>query len=222
MGNVTSYTLLKRQKTYKHSRSWCSQVDIKPAKSIQKYRTMSSTAVQPRLWRHLSRLSKVPSGWRIVMITHWPRGDDSFRWRPNHMKRRKRGGNNRRECSRARLQRMKRGEQSEEKRAHRKSHQEWKRGIKCVQRTGRQATKGEVPTIKKFIVEQREDEYCRDAKTQIELSGSGFNAGHNSLLARRSKICVFLQNVPLAMFRDLIIHGVHYSPITGHSGKRPM
>lgn len=79
-----------------------------------------------------------------------------------------------------------------------------------------QMTKGEVPTMDKLTVEQKEDAYCCEATTQILMDRSEFYVDHNGFRVCPLKIQGCLQKDMPASLRQRILYLEHYLPIAGH------
>lgn len=78
---------------------------------------------------------------------------------------------------------------------------------------------GTVATMEEYKVKRTNNASCRDATTQVRMSGLEFHVYYNGLLVQASKSKTSLEIVVPVLPREQVLHSEHYAPITGHSGE---
>lgn len=147
--------------TYRRSQSRFTKVDTKPARRIRKTGMMSSTAVQSRfdvIYRdHVEHRAADALSWLHTDREERTDLDDELaNWNVVNME-----VIDGEKCN-VHVWTKKDVEKDVKKIKHNQNHIKNEKGrLIAVQLTKRLATKGEVPTIKEFKLEQTEDAYCR-------------------------------------------------------------
>lgn len=89
---------------------------------------------------------------------------------------------------------------------HRNINEKWDMRINTAQQTKCRSTRDKVPTTEAFTVGQTTVAFCREATSEVRLSGLILHVDHNGFQDRISRIYeVFHEAVPVSL-RERILH----------------
>lgn len=167
---------------------------------------------QTLLWGRLQSRRREPNSWRIVGTMHWGRTDNWLRRQPIIEQCRQQKCDMRRDSWWGLLHGPCGKTQPITNKPDQDPIKESETGVCHLQPPDRYTTKGEIPAIKDFTVNQRKDACSRAVTTQNVMKNSEFHIDHYRCFLRASKIDGYLQYMVPVLLKERIPLTEHYPP----------